>query len=488
MCGILGAGTLAPLCILPLLFPSFCGILWLTKATGTRMSFWMGWWFGFGYFTAGLYWIAFALGVDLDRFAWMIPLSVLGLPALLSFFIAPVFALTSVLRLEEEKRLLLFAVLWTLFEWLRGHLFTGFPWNLIGYCWINCAPIAQSLSLFGIYGLSFLTVLWASAPLLWPRLRILGSIYLVFVGLALFGMGRLYVAQIEMVPNLTLRLVQPSIPQKLKWSKEHIEENLATILALTTTTAKSSPAIYIWPESATPFFLANDRPRRLSLVHSLSLKGVLLTGTTRGVRSSKNGELQVWNSLIAIDETGDVRGTYDKSHLVPFGEYIPFRPLLSRIVHKVTPGSIDYSSGSSPQTMRVQGMPPFSPLICYEVIFPGAVKSEENPSPEWLLNITNDAWYGRTSGPYQHFDIARARAIEEGLPLIRVGNNGISAVVDPYGRVLEKLGLDERGFVDVSLPKFLENHTPYFYYGDKILFLMLLFTLGFIAFVLGKRR
>ena len=480
-CGILGAGSLAPLYILPLLFLSFCGVLWLTKTAGVRVSFWVGWWFGFGYFTAGLYWIAFALGVDLDRFAWMIPFSVFGLPALLAFFIAPVFALTSALNLEKGKRLFLFAALWTIFEWLRGHLFTGFPWNLIGYCWMDCGPLAQSLSLFGIYGLSFFTVLWASSPLLFPRFRVLGGICLTFVGLTLFGIGRLYVAQVEMVPNLTFRLVQPSIPQKLKWSKEHTEQNLKTILALTTATPNSSPDIYIWPESATPFFLANDYLRRLSLVHSLSLKGILLTGTTRGMHSAK-GELQVWNTLIGIGKNGDVIGTYDKNHLVPFGEYVPFRSLLSGIVHKVTPGSIDYSPGSGLQTMKIQGIPSFSPLICYEIIFPGAVKSSKDPFPEWLLNITNDAWYGRTSGPYQHLDIARARAIEEGLPLIRVSNNGISAVIDPYGRILGKIGLDERGFLDVSLPKFIQGHTPYFYYGDKIFFLMLLLIFGFLGF------
>lgn len=479
-CGILGAGALAPLYILPLLVPAFCGVLWLmSESSASRSSFWIGWWFGFGYFMAGLYWIAFALGVDLDRFAWMIPFSLFGLPALLAFFIAPVFALTSAFKFEREGRLILFAVLWTVFEWLRGHLFTGFPWNLIGYCWMNFPSIAQSLSIFGAYGLGFLTILWASAPVLWPRWRSISGIYVLFLGFALFGMWRLHTAQVEMVPNLTLRLIQPSIPQKLKWSKQHMEENFRTILALTTMPPCPSPVVYIWPESATPFFLANDAVRRLSLARSLSPKGMLLTGTTRGIRSSRD-KLKLWNSLIAVDEEGNLAGVYDKSHLVPFGEYIPFHSLFSGIIHKVTSGSIDYSAGSGLQTVTVPGVPSFSPLICYEVIFPGAVKSDQGPAPEWLLNITNDAWYGRTSGPYQHLDIARARAIEEGLPLVRVGNNGISAVIDPYGRVLNKLELDKRGVLDVKLPKPLSNHTIYFYYGDKALLLILFIALVFI--------
>ena len=488
--GILGAAALAPFYLIPLLSIAFCGILHLTHLSRPRASFWLGWWFGLGYFCGGLYWIAFALGVDLQRFAWMIPFAVLGLPAVLSFFVAPVFSLVSAVPFSLEKRLLFFASLWALFEWLRGHLLTGFPWNLIGYCWIGWLPMAQSLSLFGIYGLSFLTALWASSPLLWrEKKRGFGGMILLGIGFALFGFWRLHQGEVSSVPGVRLRLVQPSIPQHLKWSEQHREENIRILLELTRLPSRGSPPnFYIWPESATPFFLANHTERRLSLLKALSLPGdaILVTGTARGERTAE-GQVQVWNSFMGVNKEGKILSLYDKSHLVPFGEYVPFRTFLGAIIQKVTPGAIDYSAGRGPQTLILPGAPPFSPLICYEVIFPGAVKSREGISPQWLLNITNDAWYGLTSGPFQHLAIARARAIEEGLPVVRVGNNGISAIIDAYGRVLQHLNLDARSVIDSSLPKCLSSHTPYFYYGDKIFGLFLLLSFAFLFWSRPKK-
>ncbi len=476
--GGVGALSLAPLYILPCLWISISGVLWLTQNRDSKAAFRQGWWFGFGYFTVGLYWIAFSLTVDLAKFGWMIPFAVFGLPALLAFFIAPVFALTSFLNKEDGiTRLLLFALLWTLFEWLRGHLFTGFPWNLISYGWISFLPMAQAFSLVGAYGLSFFTILWASSPLLWPRHKF--SLFCLCgfaLGFYIFGFTRLETPIEAYEDSLVLRLVQPSIPQKFKSSRNHAEQNLQKIIDLTNSPAQGkTPDVYIWPESATSFFLANDAVGRHQVMQKLMPARLLLTGVTRGER---HGHLKFWNSLAAIHPLGSVIASYDKSHLVPFGEYLPFRSLLGSFLQKVTPGAIDYSSGRGLQTLNIAGLPPFSPLICYEIIFPGAVKSSKAPSPQWLLNITNDAWYGHTSGPYQHLAIAQARAIEEGLPVIRVGNNGISASIDPYGRILKRLELDEVGVLDVSLPKPTLVPTLYGQYGDKILWSLLLLGLG----------
>lgn len=274
------------------------------------------------------------------------------------------------------------------------------------------------------------------------------------------------------VPNLILRIVQPSIPQKLKSSTQHAEENFQRIIDLTNIpSSEPSPDVYLWPESATSFLLANDTARRHLMMQQLNPPRQLLTGVTRIVRKEN---IKLWNSLIAINSQGNIIAHYDKSHLVPFGEYLPLRSLLSSFVQKVTPGSIDYSPGLGPRTLKVSGLPPFSPLICYEVIFPGRVKSSQNAmKPEWILNITNDAWYGNTSGPYQHLAIAQARAIEEGLPLIRVGNNGISAAIDPYGRLVKILALNQVGVLDVSLPKPRPHPTLYGQYGDKMLLILL---------------
>ena len=476
--GLFAALALAPVYLLPCLILSCSGLLLLTHDTNSRQAFWLGWWFGFGYFTAGLYWIAFALGVDLARFAWMIPFSVFGLPAILSFSVAPVLALTQKSGVKGVDRLILFAALWTMFEWLRGHLLTGFPWNLISYSCIDFLYMAQSFSLFGAYGVSFFIVLWSGAFYLWPRYKAIMSVYSTFILVMFYGVMIIEPVSTENnVPNLILRIVQPSIPQKFKSSPHHAEQNLKKIIDLTNTPSQGpTPDVYLWPESATPFWLANDTVRRHSIMKLFDPARPLITGVTRFLRKK---DVKLWNSLIAIDFQGKIMAHYDKSHLVPFGEYLPLRSLLSSYVQKITPGSIDYSAGLGLETLDIPNLPPFSPLICYEVIFPGKVKSLESKiKPQWILNITNDAWYGNTSGPYQHLAIAQARAIEEGLPLIRVGNNGISAAIDPYGRILKKLALNEVGVLDVALSKPRPTPTLYGQYGDKMLLLLLIFAIG----------
>ncbi|MGI4851622.1 MAG: apolipoprotein N-acyltransferase [Janthinobacterium lividum] len=477
--GLVAALALAPLYIFPCLIISFSGLLLLTQHTRFRQSFWLGWWFGFGYFTAGLYWIAFAMGVDLARFAWMIPFSVFGLPAFLSFFIAPVLGLLQVSNLKGLDRLILFAALWAIFEWLRGHLLTGFPWNLISYCCIDYLYVAQSFALFGAYGVSFLTILWSGAFFLWPRYKTIASVYTTFILIVMYGGLTMEGTPEDNVTPFVLRIVQPSIPQKLKSSSQHAEQNLEKIIDLTNTPAQGpAPDVYLWPESATSFLLANDNARRHKLMHLLNSQRPLLTGVTRILRTEK---IKLWNSLIAINPQGGIMAHYDKSHLVPFGEYLPLRSILSSFVQKITPGSVDYSPGLGLKTLKVSNLPPFSPLICYEVIFPGKVKSlHDTIKPEWILNITNDAWYGNTSGPYQHLAIAQARAIEEGLPLIRVGNNGISASIDAYGRLTKTLALNQVGVLDVNLSKPRPNPTLYGRYGDKMFLILLAIAMGIL--------
>jgi apolipoprotein N-acyltransferase len=184
----------------------------------------------------------------------------------------------------------------------------------------------------------------------------------------------------------------------------------------------------------------------------------------------------IWNALHAMDGSGEIVATYDKVHLVPFGEYTPLRALLG--LAKLTAGSRDFSAGPGLKTVTLPGVPTFSPLICYEIIFPGAVKpaSGEGPAPRWLLNLTNDAWFGESSGPYQHFAAARIRAVEEGLPVVRAANNGISAVIDSYGRVIDRINLNDRGIVDVNLPEAAKELTLYSYAGNLLYFVELILT------------
>jgi apolipoprotein N-acyltransferase len=296
---------------------------------------------------------------------------------------------------------------------------------------------------------------------------------IALIGLiGLSGWVRLSQADTAPVPGVMLRVVQPNIAQTLKWVPAERARNFERLLELTASpvAAGAAPVTHvIWPETAVPFFLERDAGARQAMASVTPPGGGILTGAPR-VRAEANGENRFWNSLHAVDGSGAVVASYDKFHLVPFGEYMPLRGILP--VDGIAAGATDFSSGPGPATIQVPGLPPFSPLICYEVIFPGAVKDPGN-RPDWLLNVTNDAWYGKSAGPHQHFAISRVRAVEEGLPLVRSANTGISGIIDSYGRVTAYLGLGERGIVDAALPGALPI-TPYGRIGDIILVLLLM--------------
>lgn len=473
--GTLAAGAMPPVDMAPVLLISFPGLVWLSDGNaGFGSAFALGWSFGFGFFVAGLYWIAAALFVDIARFWWLVPFAVVGLPAGLAFFTGGALlashAAVRWIRLGGTGRILSIVVFWAAAEWLRGHVLTGFPWNLIGYAWSGAFPgglfMLQTTSLVGIYGLSLVTVLAASLP---ARLGdfsgnrwapVLAAVLLIAAP-AGWGAYRLAHGHPGFVPDVKLRLVQPSIPESLKNDPAEMLSNFRRLYALSTEPGIEKMTAVIWPESAAPPFLARDASARKAVAQAAPLDGYVMTGTVRTNRAP-HPPTQIWNSLVAIDHEAVIRATYDKFHLVPFGEYVPFRSILP--MQKITPGSIDFSAGPGPRTITLPGLPPFGPLICYEVIFPGAI-IDPHDRPDWLLNITNDAWYGNTSGPYQDLGIARTAAVAEGLPLVRVGDNGVSAVFDPYGRVLGHLDLNVIGILDEKLPQALPP-TLYSRVGD----------------------
>lgn len=475
--------ALPPVYAAPLLLLCVPPVLWLLDGVKTRWgAFAVGWGFGFGLLVFSLYWIAFALTVEFWRFFWMIPFAAAGLPAALAIFTGAATAAVFALRLSGLARILAFALLWAVSEWLRGHVLTGFPWNLIGYAWVGWPALLQSVSVIGVYGLTLLTLLLACAPagLIdqrsgdWSRGGIVAFalLLLAFLGMAAAGSWRLGHASDEMVPGVMLRLVQPSIPQVEKWDPEFRLENFLQHRALSVTPGARPVTHVIWPETAVLYSLTHDEAAREAIAAVTPPGGVTLTGAPR---FSAPGEepAEHWNSLIAIDANAEVIEIYDKSHLVPFGEYVPLRGVLP--LETVAASRLDYSAGSGIRTLEVPGLPPFSPLICYEVIFPGSVVTtgaDNSKQPEWLLNITNDAWFGETAGPHQHFAIAQTRAVEEGMPLVRVASTGISGVVDAYGRTVATLGLGQHGILDVSLPAALPSATPYSKWRDRSFWLM----------------
>ncbi|MGH6988570.1 MAG: apolipoprotein N-acyltransferase [Stellaceae bacterium] len=481
--GMLAAGALPPVDLTPLLLVAFTALVWLSDSDSRRgPSFLVGWSFGFGFFLAGLYWIGAALLVDIAAFWWLMPFAVLGIPAGLALFTGAALAAANEvrlrLRLRDSAWILMLAVAWAGAEWLRGHILTGFPWNLIGYAWSGAFPgsdwMLQTTAVTGIYGLSLLTVLAAMLP---ARLGDLdrgrftaGIAAALLIAVPLAGGGlRLALAHDRFVPGITIRLVQPSIPETLKDDPAAAVDNLRRLIALSTTPSDVPIAAVVWPEAAAPPFLERDPKLRQTLAVALPSGALLMTGD---VRTDKPPAVpkHIWNSLVVLGPTGKVLATYDKSHLVPFGEYVPLRGILP--IRKITPGRIDFSAGPGPRTLTLPGLPPVGPLICYEAIFPGAVV-DPTERPQWFLNITNDAWYGPTSGPYQHFAIARVRAVEEGLPMLRDGNNGITGLIDPYGRVLRRLDLDAIGTLDVRLPRPVPP-TIYSRVGDIIFMISLI--------------
>lgn len=467
LAAVLGlAATLAlpPHHAIVLLPVAFGGLaLLLETARDGRRAFAAGWCFGAAHFASGLYWIGHAMLVEPEKFGWLIPIAVGGLGAGLGVFTGAAMALAHGLsaRLRVAAPLAL-AAAWFPAEWLRGHVLTGFPWNLAGTAWTELLPVASLAALVGLYGLTILTVLAAAAAAARPAALRHG---------VLVAFAALQVAQWLQTPPVpadamagdgpVLRLVQPDIPQKLKWDPREQQSHLQLTADLSRAPGFERIDHLLWPETASLFPMAGDRDFRRDLARLVPPGGYLLTGSPRIQRTPA---LQAWNSLHALDETGEIRATYDKFHLVPFGEYMPLRRILP--LEKIAAGPVDFSAGPGPRTIRLPGLPPFSPLICYESIFPGAVRPPGD-RPHWILLATNDAWFGTSAGPHQHFAASRFRAIEEGLPVVRVANGGISAVIDAQGRVRAALTLGARTHLDARLPPALPP-PPYARGGDAL--------------------
>lgn len=475
--GLGAAGALAfePFRAFPLLLLAYAALVLLLDGASTgdrrfRDAALTGWAFGFGFFLVGHYWVGYAFLVEAEEHAWQMPFAVVFLAAGLALFFAAASGLCMTAWRPGAQRVFLFAVAFTVAEWLRGHIFTGFPWNLPGYGWAASTAVLQSASLFGVYGLSLLTLLLgASLALLAGRSKLVpASLALLFVALWAGGELRLAGATNAIVPNVRVRIVQPSTPQPEKYAPENRERNWRRLIELSSKPAAQQPTHIVWPEAAPPFLLEGN-PGALADIAALTGDArVLMTGQVRV--ANQNGTRNSYNSF-AIFGPGGLVGTYDKFHLVPFGEYVPGGPLLRTLGITEIAASTGFSSGPGPKTMNVPGAPPVGPLICYEIIFPRNVTAE--PRPGWLVNLTDDSWFGPNTGPMQHLLIARVRAIEEGLPIVRAANSGISAIIDAYGQVRESLALGLRDIVDGDLPVALSS-TPFVRYGDVILLTLLL--------------
>ncbi len=504
--GAVSAFALPPFGVSLVLLITFPAFVWLLDGalevdekrnrTRFRAGFVLGWLFGFGYFLAGLWWIGAAFLVEADRFAWLLPFAVLAMPAGLALFTAFGVALAALFWSDQFRRILLLAACLTLADWLRGHVLTGFPWNAFGYGISDSLSLAQAASLFGIYGLTFLVVAISSAPALLAdakpaaqRFRAVSAAAVAFLAVFAFGFWRTMTAEIEYT-SLDIRIVQPAIDQKDKWRPELRDEIFQTYLDMTEAPLGGGARVgqarlVVWPESALPFLLTQEPGALFRIGQALGNDTELVTGAVR-LEAGPSGPVY-FNSVYVLDNDGTVKGIYDKVRLVPFGEYVPFKLLLESIGFTNLAGPIEgFEAGYHQRVLSTTEDFSFLPLICYEAIFPGVVFATPD-EPSFLLNVTNDAWFGRTPGPFQHFAQARMRAIETGLPLVRAANTGISAVVDGYGTVLEELTVFDRGVVDAGLPNHLGT-TIYETFGDVPVLIISITLVGFAIFAKYNRH
>lgn len=479
--------ALPPYSILPLGMVAFAVLSLLLRDAAPMRALGLGYLFGLGQFVPGLFWVTESFQVDADRFGWLALPAVLGLAAVLSVFPALACTLSARMARAGLSPALSLATSWALAEWLRGHALTGFPWNLAAYTLADWLPFAQVASLVGSYGLGFLLVLCSAlvglafrAPA--RRLHVIrfASAAAIAVTVPGFGVARLALSDPPSERSTHIRVVQPNIAQSAKWDEGSRKANILRLLSLSARPGDYD--ILLWPETAWPGFLAEDTGARVMLGWLLPKTAVLLAGSPEREVTS-NGTVYR-NSVLAIAPDGSVLTRYAKHHLVPFGEYVPWRSVLpfQRLVESLG----EFLPGPGPRTLAFGPHPYAGIAICYEIIFPGHVV-DDAIRPDWIFNATNDAWFGTSIGPKQHLASARMRAIEEGLPLVRAANTGISAAVDAYGRTLAMLDIETAGVIDMRLPKPLP---PTFYarFGDWTVLILMLSFWGVFGFWVRRQR
>jgi apolipoprotein N-acyltransferase len=490
--GALAALAMAPFYLTPLLPLAYCALLVIVDAArirprGRRASFAAGWAFGFGFHVVGLYWLAFSFFVQAKEFAWMAPFAVLGMPAFLGLFSGAAMLAYAALAPRGARRIFVFAAVFSLAEYGRGHILTGLPWNLPGQALAGAAAGVQSAALWGVYGLSLAVIVIALAPAAlsaqgakgWRR----GSLLMLAAVAALYAAGfvRLMSNPASDVAGVAVRVVQPNIPQREKIDNSYWWRNLDRHITLSAATPPEAERLFIlWPENAAP--ILDEVDEAIALIgEKLPQNAVLVAGAVRR-ETAADGAERYFNSIDVLQRGPDgmkVAAFYDKHHLVPFGEYLPMQGLLRAIgLAQLAPYDDGFAKGSGPATLSV-APPAFAPLICYEAVFPGRIypKAER---PAWIAGVTNDSWFGDSSGPRQHLDQARLRAIETGLPFARAANSGVSAIIDASGRYRARIALYEQGVADAPLPVALPA-TLYVRFGDAP-FLILAIALVALAF------
>lgn len=527
--GAVSVLALAPFFIWPILFVTLPHLVWLldtVKADAPRIervrkAAWIGWCFGFGYFFAGLFWVGEAFLVQAGLFLLALPFAVTLLPAGLALFFAAAAALAQLFWRPGIVRVIALAITIACTEWLRGHIFTGFPWNTLGYALTSPLPLMQTAALIGVYGLSLWVVLVFALPAVaavdaikqhesaWRHWTGFAVAVAILSTMFIYGTVRLNAAPVAYQDGIKMRVVQVSVPQREKWIPANQERIFADHIELS---QRNSDGVQdnlagithvVWPEVAMPF-LPLEIPVVAKRIAAMLPEGkYLISGALRrdplksnAGKSTANGQApapasrRAFNSLMVFNDRGEAETIYDKIHLVPFGEYLPFQNTLEAIgLRQLSRMRGGFTPGITPRPLlQVGDLKNIAGLICYEAIFPGQVSAGSSPTsrPSLYLNVTNDGWFGNTTGPRQHFQQARVRAVETGIPLLRSANNGISAMIDPVGRVARRLQLNVRGSLDTLVP-IPVGEPVYARFGDWTLLIQLAMLSG-LAMLLSRRR
>jgi apolipoprotein N-acyltransferase len=449
---------MAPFNAWPVLLATLAVLAWLIEGAiasprPVRRAAWTGWAFGLTYFGGGLYWVGEAFYVD-PATVWMMPFAVTLLPAGMALFYAAAGALAGAFRRTGAAGALILTAGFAALEFVRGFLFTGFPWNLFGSTLID-TPMAAGAALAGVYGLTFAVLLAGfSLPVLVlgrGALRLIpGVAALALLGGAL-AFGLLRAAPPAPAQATQVRIVQPDNPQTDKGQRDYLRRLWQRLMALTMGAGADRIDVFIWPEGVINFL--DESPEALGAIGDALAPGQLLIAGSARRALTDDGGTRYFNALLAIDGGGQVVAVYDKAHLVPFGEYLPFPEAFRALDIASLTARIGgaFTAGPGPQTLALAGLPPFGAMICYEALFPAAIVAP-GERPRWLVNITDDSWFGTQTGPYQHLVAARFRAIEEGLPLVRAATTGVSAVIDADGHAVVQTDLQAAVAIDATLP------------------------------------
>ena len=479
--GFLATFSLPPFSIFPCIFFISISIFYLLNSDDLKEAFLIGFFLAFGWFLVSLYWISNAILIGGKEFYWMIPFVLFGLPALLSTFWGLAFFFTNLIGKNITERLFLLSILFPLFEWFRGNILSGFPWNMLGFSLSSPLEFAQTISFLGPYGQNILIVLLLTIPvMLYYNKKIFSFVVSVVCAIVLLTSTYIFNNNQISFTKQNIRIVQPNFSHFEKWDKSKFFINQDKLIYLSKNESNENYLI-VWPETAIVNFIENIQQDISYIVDTILYKnsGILIAGIPR--KEMINNKDYYYNSMIAIDKNGKIQGNYDKKKLVPFGEYNPFKAIFS--FFNVIATDKEFSKGGQSNEFFTFNNLNLFPMICYEAIFP--FKANKDKSYDLIINITNDVWFGETLGPEQHFWLAKQRAVETGIPMVRVSNSGISSLIAPNGMEIESLNIGSSGFLELKIPKKFKE-TLYLKFGEKIYYLITLVLI--LTFFFFKRK